>query len=296
MTIEFVHMQAIIRAVQSEASPLDAEARHLMLTIALGYNFKTGECRFALKTLARMTGLGKTTIRDRMKKSVEAGCLDVSRKGARACYDFVPKMPPWADEVPPRKPLKGPPDVPPTPSKGSGSGPEQEEDSCLTKQNRATGAAARTLLRKFPEDIAALIAKLQQVPGKPGCAYERLIPKVLKAIDRCGQKAVEDLYALLAPEKGRLPPWRLYQMLDGLEAHSDRQAPPEPDPLPPDTPLIVEAKGLIEAAAPNIPARLRLEARLRAAEVDFKVMWWKEDMHKLAQALARTLAAERGIR
>ena len=288
MAIDFVHMQAIIRAVQSEASPLDAEARHLMLTLATSYHFKKNECRHSLQTLAGMTGLGKTTIRDRMKKLVKAGCLKVERKHYRACYDFTPTMPPWADEAPPREQ--------PTPKNRSPDGPIQERDSNTINRNRATGAAARTLLRKFPEDIAALIAKLQQVPGKPGCAYDRLIPKVLEAIERCGQKAVADLYALVAPEKGRLPPWRLYQMLDGLEAHSDKEARPEPEPLPPDTPLIVEAKGLVEAAAPNIPARIRLEARLRAADVDFKVMWWKEDMHKLAQALARTLAAERGIR
>jgi hypothetical protein len=176
--------------------------------------------------------------------------------------------------------------------------PEQEEDSSKIKtgQDRVpNGAAARQIMRTLPDDTQALIKKLQQVPGKPGCAFDRIAPKVLEAIKRCGQKAVEDLYALVAPEKGRMEPWRLYQMLDGLEVRSDQQARPEPEPLPLDAPLIVQAKGLIEAAQSDPRAISRINARITAAQVDFMSFWWRDNRHKLAQALARTIAAEKGL-
>lgn len=302
MILTFAQAREIERVVLNAACPLDAYARLLLCVLLMHYNHKTGVCNPSIALLAKETRMSETTIRNRLRVLEKHGCLKREQQGHSDTYDFILFPPPWK----PERGSGGSGGAPPaggggsserknTPSEGSSAAPKQEKNSCLTKQNRATGAAARTLMRQIPDDIAALIRKLQQVPGKPGCAYDRLLPKVLAAIERCGQTAVEDLYALVAPEKGKMPPWRLYQMLDGLEAHSDRQARPEPEPLPPDAPLIVEAKAAIRAADFNMRARASIEARIRAAHVDFMSFWWREDPHKLAQALARTIATEKGI-
>lgn len=293
--IDFQTIQAIRQAMFSIACPLDAEARIVLLALLQHFNIKTQQCNPSASTLARETGLGMTTVRDRFKVLEANECLKRTRKHGRACHDYMPLIPPWADISKLAKPS---PDVPPTPSKSSPPDTEQEEDSSKkeTGQDRVrNGAATRQIMRQLPDDIAMLIRKLQQVPGKPGCAYARLVPKVLETIERCGQAAVEDLYTLIAPQKGEMAPWLMYQMLDGLQAVSDKTAPEESPPLPPDAPLIEEAKAAIQAADCDIRARIAIDARMRAAHVDFMSFWWKDDRHKLAQALARTIASEKGL-
>jgi len=312
MTLSFAELREIERAMLSKVCPLDAEARLVCLTLINHHNVKDGTCNPSIQTLVDKTGLGETTVRGRLWKLVEVSCLEMSRARPRATYDYKLKMPPWAEEARAARCCRGAESVSDTPTAEAESSPRDEssrrEPSSAkpeqgfkipkTEKNRAQcGAQTRQLMRVVPSEVQPLVKGLQQLTsGEYAASYKTLIPLILTTVQRCGLQPVEHLYTMLADQKGEVRSFDLYRMLKQLEPHSDRRAPAvePPSPLPADAALIEEAKRLVEAAQGNA-GMLAVQQRIRAAQIEFQAFWWREDLHELVKALARTMAVERSI-
>jgi hypothetical protein len=313
MTLSFTELREIERAVLSKVCPLDAEARLVCLTLINHHNVKDGTCNPSIPTLVDKTGLGETTVRGRLWKLVEEGCLEMARSRPRATYDFKLKMPPWAEEARAarcRQGAEGMSDRPTAEAENSprdessrcepsSAEPEQDSKILLTEKNRAQrGVQTRQLMRTMPSEVQPLVKALQQLTGgQYAASYASLIPLVLTTVQRCGLQPVEHLYAMLADQKGEVRSFDLYRMLKQLQPQSDKKAPAVEllPSLPPDSPLIVEAKRLVEDAHGTYSATISIQKRISAAGFDIEVGWWRDQRHKMAQQLARAMAAERGI-
>lgn len=169
-----------------------------------------------------------------------------------------------------------------------------ESSQLSLEQDRAQKAARiRQLLRTVPDELLPTVKALQQIPAKPGCDYAKLIPAVLETAQRCGPSAIDDLYRLVAGEKGKLPSWQLYRMLEGLKPHSDQQQ-TDPSPQPVEATAFEEAKHVVEQAHPSVKAQIAVQNRIRLAGGRVEAGWWADRRHWIAQELARVIAGERG--
>jgi hypothetical protein len=315
MTLSFAELREIERAVLSKVCPLDAEARLVCLTLINHHNVKDGTCNPSIQTLVDKTGLGETTVRGRLWKLVDASCLEMSRARPRATYDYKLKIPPWAEEARAARCRRGAEGMSDRPTaevessprneisrrEPSSAEPEQGFKIPITEKNRAQrGAQTRQVMRAVPPEVQPLVKGLQQLTsGEYAASYKTLIPLILTTVQRCGLQPVEHLYTMLADQKGAVRSFDLYRMLKQLEPHSDKKAPAgtaePPPPLPTDTPLIIEATRLVEDAYGTHSATIIIQNRIRAAGFDLKEGWWRDQRHKMAQQLARAMAAERGI-
>jgi hypothetical protein len=195
MTLSFTELREIERAVLSKVCPLDAEARLVCLTLINHHNVKDGTCNPSIPTLVDKTGLGETTVRGRLWKLVEEGCLEMARFRPRATYDFKLKMPPWAEEARAARCRQGAEGMSDRPTAEAESSPRDESSRCepssaepeqdskilLTEKNRAQrGVQTRQLMRAMPSEVQPL-ARIMQGQGVAGTGIrenQRLAGKV----------------------------------------------------------------------------------------------------------------------
>jgi hypothetical protein len=271
----------------------DAEVRFLLIVTD---RWSDGGWFPSLTRIAKQTGWDVRKVRRVRDGLVTKGAISYEAGDGRTNSDYTLHVVEdwWAARGdPPSAPCGGHPAV-----EGAVVSPPvslPESNHLSKEQDRARrDERVRRLMRTVPDELLATVKALQQVPSKPGCDPERLIPHVLDAAGRCGCDAVKHLYHLVAGEKGGMPAWQLYKLLENLRPHSDRK-PAECAPQPVAGTLFDEAKHLVERAHETIRGQLDVQSRIRAAGFAVQAGWWYDRRHWIAQGLARTLAAERGI-
>lgn len=266
----------------------------VLAAMALLYmvDWQTGICTQSVGTIGQFMRRAEDAAREGLKLLEAAGHIEIRRQ-FNGPSSYVLKL---------RKPPKNPPDSPPkkpVPTPRETPDLLENNSKIQIESNRGSKAfAVRKLFDGLPLPIQSLVRGFQKLSTRPYCAsYERLIPTVLRAVERCGLPAVEQLYTMLSNHSEPMQAIQLYQVLDALRKESDVSATPEAEdsgPMPPDT-LIAEATKMVrEATMYHGGDREDIMRRCKAAGHAAQFGWWKDEKHKIAQALARTLAVERG--